>query len=265
MKGANEMDTRRKASLSADESIVVEAFQYPEPRCFRGGSTSTVTHCWLPGVKSREIWENDTNTRGVKIAIRDTMEGIRYRIDAIISQRLHQHQEAADLARVLLSDTVTFVTSLSSFISTTCLNLKNAGYPESEAWNLVCKLVYIIFATDCFHDERGVATEMLDSENHRSMSIGILWGTFVTHHVMREYMKYTFADHPSIGGEYTRFLVANAGISKIAKAEKIIEKLSSLISSLEKKLDQVDKKATTASIKADEAIEIAKKTKRPEA
>ena len=94
------------------------------------------------------------------------------------------------------------------------------------------------------------------------MAIGILWATFATHHVMREYMKFSFFDHPSVGGEYTRFLVANAGISKLARAEKSIDNLMKVIAVLEKKLNTVEKKSTTASSRADEALKLAKRAKK---
>jgi len=254
------MDTRRKANISADEAIVVEAFQYPLPRCFRGGGTGTnVGGAWLPGIRTKETWENKAGTRGVKIAIQDNMEGIRFRIDSLIMQRLIRFPEAASLAKQLLSDTVTFITSLLSFISTTYLQLTNAGYTDESAWNLVSKLVSRMFATDCYHDKRGIASELLDSDDHRSMAVGILWATFATHNIMQEYLKFGFADHPSVSGEYTRFLVANAGIAKISSAEKSIVKLQGLVTALEKKLEVADKKATTASSKADEAIRLSKK------
>ena len=147
-----EMDTRRKASLSADEAIIVEAFQHPLPRCFRGSSSSANIGAWLPGLKTKDSWENKSSTRGVKLAIRDNMDGIRQRIEAIISTRLNNHPEAADLARVLLSDTITFITTLSAYITGTQTELTSAGFPEDDAWNLVSKLIYRIFATDCYHE-----------------------------------------------------------------------------------------------------------------
>jgi len=260
------MDTRRKANISADEAIVVEAFQYPLPRCFRGGSsTNNLGGAWLPGIRTKETWENKSGTRGVKIAIQDNMEGIRFRIDSLIMQRLIRFPEASSLAKQLLSDTVTFITSLLSFISNTYLQLTNAGYPDDSAWNLVSKLISRMFATDCYHDKRGIASELLDSDDHRSMAVGILWATFATHNIMQEYLKFGFADHPSVSGEYTRFLVANAGIAKIATAEKTIAKLQTLVTGLERRLELAEKKATTASSKADEAMRVVSKKKQKRA
>jgi len=78
---------------------------------------------------------------------------------------------------------------------------------------------------------------------------------------MQEYLKFGFADHPSVAGEYTRFLVANAGIAKISAAEKTIVKLQGLIAGLERKVEMNEKKATTASSKADEAMRVATRKK----
>jgi len=255
------MEQRRKSKLTADESLVVESFNDPLPRCFSGPNSSDKV-VWCPGVRTKQKWESDNGTQGVKLAIKDNMEGIRSRIDTIISQRLgYEYPAATNLARELLSDTVTFVTALLAFVSNTYQKLINAGYPPAAAWDLVSKLVYRMFSTDCFHEKRGIATEMLDADDHRSLAVGILWATFGTHMVMRDYLKHDFADHPSISGEFTRFLVANAGISKITRAQDSVDKLSRKVLELEKLLGQVDKKATSAANKADEAHKVASSKK----
>ena len=274
LNAVSDMDTRKKANLSADEATIVEAFQHPLPRCFRGSSSSSGSSIgsWLPGIKNKVAWENKSGTQGVKIAIEDNLEGIRSRIDGIIEQRLGRdystgksYDEAAGLAREMLSETVTFLKSLNSFITTTYKNLIDAGYPDDAAWGLVVtKLVYRFFATDCYHDKRGIATELFDSVNHRAMCIGSLWATFSTHQVMRDYLRLSFENHPSISAEYTRFLVAHAGVSKVEKAMKGVDALTTLVASLEKKIETAEKKATTASSKADEAVKLAKKAKRDE-
>ena len=91
--------------------------------------------------------------------------------------------------------------------------------------------------------------------------MNILWSTFATHQVMRNYLKMNFEDHPS---KYTRYLVANASVAKVDRAIKSVEMLTTLMATLEKKLDTADKKATTASSKADEALRAAKRSKKEE-
>ena len=253
------MEDRRKSKLTADESLVVESFADPLPRCFNGPSSTDAAN-WLPGLKSKQKWETDSGIKGVKLAIKDNIEGIRARLEAVISQRLgSSFPVATGLARELLSDTITFITALIAFISNTYQKLTNAGYPPVDAWSLVSKLVYRMFATDCFHEKRGIATEMLDADDHKSLAVGILWSTFGTHMVMRDYLKFDFADHPSISGEFTRFLVANAGVSKINKAEDTIKRLDKKVVELEKLVATLDKKATSASNRADEAHKLAAK------
>ena len=270
-----QMDNRRKIGLTPDEEAVAQAFQHPLPRCFRGTSSTGGAGqigSWLPGVKSKSAWENKSGTQGVRLAIEDSLEGIRSRLEIVISQRLGRnyatgksYDEAEALASMLLESTVTFIKSMLTFISKTHKNLVQVGYPEDGAWVLVTKLMYRFFATDCYHDKRGVAIEMLDCTDQRSMAKGVLWSTFATHQVMRSYLKHNFADHPSVSGEYTRFLVAHAGISKIEKAVKGVDNITSLVNSLEKRVEAAEKKATTASSRADEALKQAsKKAKRDE-
>ena len=76
---------------------------------------------------------------------------------------------------------------------------------------------------------------------------------------MREYVQHSFADHPSVAGEYTRFLIANAGLDKIDRAIKGIERLNELVKNLDNKIDHVEKKSIRASNKADEAEKLVKK------
>ena len=268
----SDMDARKKVAVSTDEATVVDAFQHPLPRCFRGtGSHNSAGYLgsWLPGVKTKQAWENRTNTHGVKVVIKDSVEGIRGRIGSIISQRLstdmktgQSYDEANSLARELLIDTVNFINTLIEWISNTHKQLVDAGYPDDAAWSLVTKLVHRMFATDCYHDKRGIVNEMLDSNDHRLMAKNVLWATFATHQVMKSYLKASFSDHPSVSGEYTRFLIAHAGVAKVEKAISGVNTLNSLVASLEKKLETADKKATTAASKADEALKTAKKAKR---
>ena len=267
-----DMDLRKKANLTSDEATVIDAFVHPLPRVFRGSggySSAGQLGSWLPGVKNKEAWENKSNTLGIRVAIEDSTSGIRSRLDNIISLRLSKdyatgksYEEAADLAKIMLADTCNFISKFNAFVSNTHLNLTEAGYPDKSAWHLVTKLGYRFFATDCFHGKRGIASEMMDSNDHRSMAKTVLWATFSTHEVMRSYVRMKFEDHPSISAEYTRYLIANAGVAKIERALESVNTLNTLIASIEKKVDTADKKATTASSKADEALRAAKRAKR---
>jgi len=255
------MESRKKLQLTANKAIVVDSFAHPLPRGFGGNaSEETLMHTWLPGLKSKQKWEDDAGLSGVKMTIRDNIQVIRTRVEIVITTRLAGYPEAAALARELLADTVSFITSLSEFISKTYVTLHHGQFTSKDAWNLVSKLVHWFFATNCYL-KRGLANELLDATDHKSLACGTMWGTFGTHQVMREYAKYNIKNHPLMASEYVRFLVTNCGLEKICKLENKCKALEDKNAVLSRQLEEVAKMATTASNKADEAKKLASKSK----
>ena len=143
-------------------------------------------------------------------------------------------------------------------MSDTYAKLETSGFNSENSWKLVSKLVHRIFTTDC-HLKRGMVSEILDATNSKVLSIGVLWGTFATHQVMRDYMKHGIENHPSISSEYVRFLVANAGLNKMEVLVEDVKKVKANVKDLTKSIKTVEKTATTASNKADQAFKEAKK------
>ena len=257
-----EMETRKKLELSADEALALESFKHPLPKVFNGGSSEdTLVTTWLPGITSKRKWEDDYGLSGAKITIRDNIEVIRTRIESIISERLRNHKEAEALAMQLLSDTIAFLESLSRFITETYDRLALSGFGKDQSWLLVSKLVHRLFATDC-HLRRGAVSEVLDATDTKVLSLGVLYGTFSTHQVMREYSKYGIENHPSISSEYVRFLVANSGLSKIEALSSQCVKMASDVKDAKASATAAQKAANSAANKADvveRAVKAAKK------
>ena len=246
-----EMETRKKLELSADEALALESFKHPLPKVFNGGSSEdTLVTTWLPGITSKRKWEDEYGLSGAKITIRDNIEVIRTRIESIITERLRNHKEAQALAMQLLSDTIAFLESLSRFITETCDRLVLSGFGKDKSWLLVSKLVHRMFATDC-HLRRGAVSEVLDATDTKVLSLGVLYGTFSTHQVMREYSKYGIENHPSVSSEYVRFLVANSGLSKIESLSQKCDKMSTEVKEAKGTASAAQKAANTAANKTD--------------
>jgi len=253
------MDYRDRLDLTADEAITLEAFAHPLPKGFRGTSSEEGQMAsWLPGLKQPEKWEDKSETVGVRIMIKENIEVVRTRVLAVIRHRLTNHPEASALARELLSDTIAFLTEFSDFISSTYRTLKLAGFDKSNAWNLVSKLIHRILAVDC-NLRRGISFELLDAKEHKALAVAVLWGTFGTHQVLREYQRHSIENHPSMASEYVRFLVAHTDATKVSVMEqrsKALEatckKSESEVKKLEKELDNQKRSLSTANNKIDE-------------
>ena len=253
------MDYRDRLDLTADEAITLEAFGHPLPKGFRGtASEEGQMAVWLPGIKTPEKWVDQNETMGIKIMIKENIEVVRSRVLACISHRLSKHPEAATLARELLADTITFLTELSEFISSTFRTLRSAGFNRLNAWNLVSKLVHRILAVDCSL-KRGISFELADAKEHKALAVSVLWGTFGTHQVVRTYQEHGIENHPSMASEYVRFLVAHtdsnrveAMQAKVTHLESEVKRLDRALGSAEKAAAQAQKAATSASNKIQE-------------
>ena len=249
----------KKLSLSADAGLAIESFKHPLPKVFRGSATDVgIGRGWLPGIPTPERWEDHHGLSGARVSIKSSMEEIRSRLESLIMERLRENFEGQALARQMLSDTLNFITALCEFISETYRNLDLAGFSKSDGWQLVSKLVHRIFAKDC-HMKRGAVSEVLDVSDSKVLGTGILWATFATHQVMREYMRHGIENHPSMASEYVRFLVANSGLSKMEKMEARLSALEEENKILKRDVAQADKAAKSAANKAEEAKLLAKK------
>ena len=253
------MEMLKKLALSADAGLAIESFKHPLPKVFRGSATDVgLGKSWLPGIPSPERWEDHYGLSGARVSIKSSMEEIRSRLESLIMERLRNNSEGQSLARQMLSDTLNFITALCEFISETYRNLELAGFSKVDAWQLVSKLVHRVFAKDC-HMKRGAVSEVLDVSDSKVLGTGILWATFATHQVMREYMRHGIENHPSMASEYVRFLVANSGLSKIDKMEGRLKALEEENKVLRRDVAQADKAAKSAANKAEEAKLLAKK------
>jgi len=253
------MDYRDRLDLTSDEAITLDAFSHPLPKGFRGtASEEGQMAVWLPGIKTPEKWADANETMGIKVMIKENIEVVRTRVLACVAHRLSKHPEAATLARELLANTITFLTELSEFISSTFRTLRSAGFSRVNAWNLVSKLVHRMLAVDCAL-KRGISFELLDAKEHKALAVSVLWGTFGTHQVIRTYQEHGIENHPSMASEYVRFLVAHtdsnrveAMQSKVTHLEAEIKRLDKALSAAEKAAVQAQKAATSASNKVQE-------------
>ena len=265
----HDMDCRRKIQLSADEAVAIEAFAQPLPKLFRGTTKDpALHHNYLPGISSKERWEDDIGLTGVKLTISENLETVRNGVQSAIDARLDPEnfsatlepvvRELQALAREMLSYSISFIESLSTFMSSTYTRLENSGFTKKSSWELVSKLVHRVFAKDC-HSVRSKVSEHLDASHKKSMGVGVLWGTLATHQVLREYMAHGIENHPSISSEYVRFLVAHCGLSRLDKLEARVKKIEEDVKTAVTNAATAKRTADQAFTKANEAIREAKK------
>ena len=264
-----DMDTRRKVAISADEAIAIESFSQPLPKLFRGSvKQPELGQKWLPGIPTKDRWEDEIGLSGVKVTITENLEIVRSGVQSAIASRLDPAhfpsnlesivRELQALAREMLGYSISFIEALVTFMSDTYTRLHNSGFTQKSSWELVSKLVYRIFAKDC-HAVRSRVAEHLDATQRKPMAVGVLWATLATHQVLKEYMTHGIENHPSIASEYVRFLVAHSGLTRLDKLEARVLKLETELKSTTAIATTAKRVADTALTKATEAMKEAKK------
>ena len=260
-----DMKTRRDVQITADEEIAIASFDKPLPKLFRGVSNDNSPRSWVPGIPTKTRWEDEYGMAGVKLTILNNLDnvsdGLASAIEARISDTTTDSRECQALARELVASSISFLKSLCTFISETNRNLLLAGFNESSAWDLVCKLVHRIFARDC-HVVRGSVSEHLDASEKKAMAVNVLWATLSTHQIIKEYTSHGIENHPSIASEYVRFLVANSGLSKLDKMEKKLVAAEKEIVDMKKEVKEARRIADKSTTRLDDLVRTVKDLKK---
>ena len=257
------LDLNHRVHLTSDETTTLSSFMYMVPLILgKAGSGNSAIfstkNTFLPALREKEDWQNSTRNGGVKHIIEDQMPNVIYQMKDLIGTRLHGNSQAIMLATTCLSISHTFVVELARFISDTHRDLELAGFPTKSSWLLVTKLVVRIFGTD-LDKVRSFMRGKMDTETHVILATDALWATLRTIGVMQDYMRHGIENHPAIAAEYVRFLVANSGLGTMDRLSTSLKTLTTKVDDAVAKAKAAQSAATTATNKAFEAIEIAKK------
>lgn len=181
------------------------------------------------------------NFNGDKRSSQKTNPHTKAQVMANIDFRLSNHPVGRSLAIACLESTITFVNSLSTWISDTHLRLTSHGYSTDLSWQLVTQVIHHIFTSD-LDKARNFVRDGVNTSNQQFLHGSILWGIFRTHHAMEYYMKFGFSAHPAVASQYLNFLVDSKG----EEAEEKDSDLSKAVSKLESKIEAVEKTAKEA-------------------
>jgi len=177
-------------------AIIAHSFRLELPDLF-GKITATSDKSFpLPAVKLHKQWNPNDGVSGV---LRYTNENLVFQVEScrsVISQ-CYENSKAFDLASIMLSDSHSFWTRLSTWMNEFLLKLTIvSSCSETEAWLLVASCVRGIF--------RELRKARLVAQNAETISDSIsstgyfLWGALQAHRVMKSFITCNFESHPAI-------------------------------------------------------------------
>ena len=232
-------------SLSGDDNANLENFTKEPPRVFGSSITlklSTIkgaSRSSLPSLPIFKTWEDSKSKKSLKDLIKRKMVNMKAQVRSNIQNRLGNHETTMLIAMTCLDSTVSFITNLPTYVSDIHQTLIDSSFSEEGSWQIITQLVNHTFANN-MDKVRCFAREAMDTHSKKEMGAAVIWGTFQTHKVMEDYMKYGIENHPSISSEYVKFLVTNTPLSSGGEC------LDERVEILEAKIVEVDRTAKGA-------------------
>ena len=231
-------------------AIIAHSFRLELPDLF-GKITATSDKSFpLPAVKLHKQWNPNDGVSGV---LRYTNENLVFQVESCRSVifQCYENSKAFDLASIMLSDSHSFWTRLSTWMNEFLLKLTIvSSCSETEAWLLVSSCVRGIF--------RELRKARLVAQNAETISDSIsstgyfLWGSLQAHRVMKSFITCNFESHPAITPIVNMHLFQFRVPMSLYKAQKDkMADFQSTVSQLKSDLDRlkntVHKKKNTES------------------
>lgn len=145
-----------------------------------------------------------------------------------------------DLALVLASKSIAFITSLFNYLEDEITKLIGIGITPKSVLLLASNQVMHIF--ESFYNVRQHARETVNV-SPVDLFISQVWATLQCHKVMQEYTKLRFKHHPAIASAYMRFLTQETGANSSAVLAKKLNDLTSKYEAIKDALDKHGKDA----------------------
>jgi len=234
------------------EASAIHALHQPIPSIFHDMSSPPSLKdnpSYLSHLPTHKSW--DAPRVGLKAQIEDRMPKIYVGIQRDIQASFKPNTTMYMVATSALHVTMTWITSLISFIDQTYAELTGySKFTSAQAWSLTTQLVVRIFSE--LHSVRNGVTQNIHSAEMKNICAWVLWTSFQTHDKMAEFAAVNFEDHPAIASEYVKFLATNSGYEVVATLQKMVDELVADKAKMMADLKAAIKKADTASAHVDD-------------
>jgi hypothetical protein len=250
------MESQQKVSMTTDlEAAVITSFSTILPSILVGNKKegSGGPFDWLKSyLKDYSVWDPAGRKSGVSSRIREGIKVAAKRAKGLLSLTTDD-PEAIKIASGLLSDSITFVSALCTWIESAHRELTaDTPYTSEEVWDMQLECLEQIFEE--LHQAR---VAVVDAAR---ISQGIyLWGMLKAWQIQQRYVENNFQDDPTLTGIFVcrvllhgQDVALDKRLSKLADGLKKVDEHDRQIQSEAKQLqrDVKEMKATIKEIKA---------------
>jgi hypothetical protein len=215
------------------QGLAIQSFETRIPKFFAkngsitsGMAKSRTGTSYFDQIPSFRDW--DEPMTGFRDRLKEELRNFESTHTRVIEDRLDAHSKAFIIAKLAVTESVTWILQLIMYMDDTYKDLiRHYAFTVEKAWQLTTQLVRKIFM-EVSLPRQGMQNLFTVGDN---AAIGKLtfWPIVKAHDVMKRYKDSSFKDDPTIASEYVKFLAANSGSDT---AEKVVAKVGIIESEL---------------------------------
>ena len=263
---ARELRDRDAISMTQDKLSAVDSFQHYVPLIFSGKrnaaliNTGGMEKSRLAQIPKFSDWDDSSGHHGLKQQMADVISLVKDSLMQLIQDKFPNSAELRAFASSMLHTSISFVESLSTYMSETYNNFKDVVGDSKLVWGLVTYVVEQLFKRD-FGQVRAKTIGALDA-NSKTSAVKMIWSAIRLVGVAQDLMGHGIKNAPAVSASYVRFVLMHSNMGKVSSLLEENKALKRKHDDLEELVREVKKTADGAKRLADQAISKVNNNKR---
>ena len=244
--------------MTQDKLFAVDSFQHYVPLIFAGKRSSSLINTGgmeksrLTRIPKFSDWDDVGGHHGLKQQVSEALPLVKDSLMQLIEDKFAKSPEMRAFTSAMLHTSLSFVESLSTYISETYNNFKDVVGDSKSVWGLVTYVVEQLFKKDFGH-VRAKKIGTIDA-NNKASAIKMIWSSIRSVGVSRDLMSHGIKNAPAVSASYVRFVLMHSNMGKVASLMEENKSLKREYDDLETLVKDVKKTADGAKKVADQAI-----------
>ena len=247
----------------ADVRNAIAGNQNSVPPFFKGTSKSSSLFTGdsvgakhrLKGIPTYGFWGKPGSVDGYRYQALNQLERIVASIHTDLASKV-QNAEMRGFLRAMLNRSSEFVRALFEYITNSYAELIETFTDSAQTWDFVCHCVEHIFS-----HEFNVARSILRGHDLKSQGFNerMLWTSLRTVVVQESFLAVGIANHSSLSGAYSKFLLKNSQSSEVVVMKRKLENIEVKFEAMNAKVAKFDTRIKAAEGTANKAFEATKR------
>jgi outer membrane murein-binding lipoprotein Lpp len=249
----------------ADVRNAIAGNQNSVPPFFKGNSKSSSLFTGdvvgakhrLKGIPTYGFWGKPGSVDGYRYQALNQLDRIVASIHTDLASKVH-NSEMCGFLRAMLNRSSEFVRALFKYITNSYAELIETFTDSAQTWDFVCHCVEHIFS-----HEFNVARSILRGHDLKSQGFNerMLWTSLRNVVVQESFLAVGIANHSSLSGAYSKFLLKNSQSSEVVVMKRKLENMEVKVEALNAKVAKFDTRIKAAEGTANKAANEATKKK----